>query len=55
MRFAAEMFVIGHWAFNGTFGEEVGMWRSHDNKQAKSAHDKWNWWFGIKGPVSTGP
>ena len=22
------------------FGEEVGMWRSHDKKQAKSAHNK---------------
>ena len=22
------------------FGEEVGVWRSHDKKQAKSAHDK---------------
>ena len=43
MRFAAEM--LRHKAFGfqwhvPAFGEEVGMWRSHDKKQSKSAHHK---------------
>ena len=43
MRFAAEMLrhkAPGFPRHVPTFGEEVGMWRSHDKKQAKSAHRK---------------
>ena len=41
MRFAVEM--LRHKGLGWhvpAFGEEVGMWRSHDKKQAKSAHNK---------------
>ena len=43
MRLAAEM--LQHKALGfpwnvPAFGEEVGIWRSHDKKQAKSAHNK---------------
>ena len=43
MRFAAEM--LRHTALEFSwnvpaFGEEAGIWRSHDKKQAKSAHSK---------------
>ena len=43
MRFAAEMLrhkALGFQWHVPAFGEEVGMWRSHDKKQAKSAHNK---------------
>ena len=43
MRFAAEMLrhkALGFQWHVPAFGEEVGMWRSHDTKQAKSAHHK---------------
>ena len=43
MRFAAEMLrhkALGSAWHAPAFEEEVGMWRSHDKKQANSAHNK---------------
>ena len=43
MRFAAEMLrhqALGFQWHVPAFWEKVGMWRSHDKKQAKSAHNK---------------
>ena len=43
MRFDAETLrhkALGFQWHVPAFGEEVGMWRSHDKKQAKSAHHK---------------
>ena len=43
MRFAAEMLrhkALGFQWHVPAFGEEVGMWRSHDKKQARSARHK---------------